>query len=473
MTRPFPALRQALVVLALFTVAQALYNTTIPLSGDEAYYWVWSRHLQAGYYDHPPVIALAIRLTTALFGNGLFGIRMAAALCMAGAVIYVLATARAVFGERVVAPTLVLALLLPMTEMGFTLATPDAPLTLFWAAGVYHGMRAACAPDGERRWADIVLAGIASGLAMASKYTGLLLPVSVLLFLILRRRDLLLTIRPWVAVVVAIAVFSPVLWWNAQHGFKSFAFQYAHGSDAGFRIHWRLFAQFIGGQFAVLSPVVLILLVARLVRWREWWGDDRRLFLATLVAAPLALFLYKGLFVKIQLNWATPAYIAAIPLVADFIVSKRLWRTAAFGAVLAIAMIVAIKWPLALDLEGRLNIQSRLFGSHQAAAAVARARRPGDALFADNQTRAALLTYLLPGHPRVYIPTDAPYSQYTMWDAGTDFRAMHGLYLSKYDQMGDLKKVFGRVVLLKQVVARAPGFRTERYFLYRVGPAGG
>ena len=308
-----------------------------------------------------------------------------------------------------------------------------------------------------------------AGLAMASKYTGVLIPVSALAFVLIRRRDLLRSPRLWSAVGLAALVFSPVLWWNVAHGFESFAFQYRHGTGAQFTVLWKEFGRFIGGQAVAASPGVLVLLIMALRRRRDWWADDKRLYLVTLFALPLALFVYKALFAKIQLNWAAPVYLTAIPMVAGYVDQKRLFKIGGAAIAVAAVMAVALKWPLLLGLSGNLNIQNRLFGGDQAAAALMEVRQPGDAIFADHLTRAALMQFYLPDHPRVSIPTESRYSEYTRWDMGMDWRSLHGLYLSKDDHLTELKAVFGTAELAQVVVASRPGFRQEKFYIYRVG----
>lgn len=455
------------LVLAVAAGLHAVFNVTLPLSGDEAYYWVWSHyHLQAGYHDHPPAIAVLMAAFTGLLGDTVFAVRLVAVACMAGALWFIARTAHDLEGERVATLALLLGLVLPAATMGFTLATPDSPLVLFWAAGVYFGRRAVAGP-GE--WADFLAAGLCAGLAMASKYTGVLLPAAVVAFVLLRRRDLLASGRLWAAGVVALLAFLPVLVWNWQHGFESFAFQYKHGTAATFAVHWGGFFEFLGGQFLILSPVPLVLLGLHLAGARTWWRDNARLFLAVCFAVPFAVFVYKGLFAKIQLNWVIPAYISAIPLVADVVLARRLVRTAAVGAGLSALLSAVLMWPLAFGLSARYNPQNRLFGPEVAAQAVEALRRPGDSIFADHLQRASLLSFLLSGHPPASIPTPSRFSEYTRWDQDRDFASMHGLYLATDYKDAELRQVFPKFELVEQVTARRQGFREERYFIYRVG----
>ena len=464
----FPALSigQSVIVLILVCWLQVRFNATLPLSGDEAYYWVWAKTLQMGYHDHPPGIAVLMAATTALFGDTVTAVRLVAVLCMAGAVFTVSLTARDLFGARTATLALLLALLLPVMAAGFTVATPDSPLVLFWAAGVFHGRRAVA---GEGRWRDFLLAGLCVGLALASKYTALLLPAAIAAFVLLRRRDLLKSPRTWAAVLMAVVVFSPVVWWNLTHGFESFAFQYQHGAAKQNLPQLGWLAEFVGGQFLILSPLLLVLLGLCVARWREWWEDDSRTYLMLCFLLPLLVFLEKALFAKMQMNWAAPIYLSAVPLLADFIVTRGLKRTAIAAAIMALALGAAFRWPLAFGLTDKLNPQNRLHGPDVAVAAVGALRQPDDALFADHLQRASLLRFLLPDHPRVAIPVGSRFSEYTRWDAGLDFHAMHGLYLGESERLDELRQVFSAAELVQEVVASKRGFRTERYFIYRGG----
>ena len=460
------SVQRLLIALAAVTALLARYNATLPLSGDEAYYWVWSHLLQAGYHDHPPAIAVLVKLTTSLLGDTIFAVRLVAALAMSGALIFIWRMTRQVYDEQTARWAVGIAFLLPMTQMGYVLATPDAPLVLFWAGGAAFGLQAVTGPG---RWRDFLLAGVFSGLAMTSKYTGVLLPFAVFVFVLLRRRDLLRSPRLWGAVAVAAVVFSPVLWWNYDHGFESFAFQYQHGSGKQSAVLWPEFGEFLAGQLAVLSPVLCGLLIWVLCRPVHWRQNDRRFYLAVLFLVPMALFLYKALFTKIQLNWSAPAYLTAIPLLAGWVVEKRLIRTAGAGLALAVLMAVVLRWPSQIGLPPKMNIHNRLFGGEQAAAAVMDARQPGDTLFSDHLTRAALLQFYVPDHARVMIPTETRFSEYTRWDQGTDWSRLHGVYLSKDEHLDELTRLFGRAELLQVFVAFKPGFRDEKYYIYRVG----
>ena len=467
MRLPPPSANRLFALLAVTVLLQCLYNATLPLSGDEAYYWVWSHHLQTGYHDHPPMIALLIAACTR-YGGGdtVVAIRLAGALCIAVTIFLQARLTATLGGDKAGWLSFLICMFLPAFQMGFTLATPDDPLALFWTMGLCFAVPALTGPG---KWRHFIGMGVACGLAMASKYTGVLLPLALTLFIALRDPRQLLAPKLWGAGLAALLVFSPVLWWNVQHGFESFLFQYHHGSGEEGGFQGKHFLEFLGGQFLVLSPVLLLLLIWRAALWRSWWKDERQALLMLCFLVPMAFFIEKGLFAKIQLNWALPAFLSALPLLAVYLAEfPRRWLIPV-ALVPALALSIAIKVPEKVGLTGKYNPQNRLYGPDSAIKELGTLRQPGDAIFADHLQRASLLSFLLPDHPRVYIPTESRFSEYSRWDEGTDWSALHGLYLSKEDRTADLSKIFGKVEMLEKQRSFRIGGRAEEYYIFRVG----
>jgi len=466
MRLPPPSANRLFALIAVTVLLQCLYNSGLPLSGDEAYYWVWSHHLQAGYHDHPPMIALLIAATTG-YGGGdtVVAVRLAGALCMAITIFLQARLAATLGGDKAGWLSFLICMLLPAFQMGFTLTTPDDPLVLFWTAGLCFAVPALTGPG---KWSQFIGMGVCCGLAMLSKYTGLLLPVALTLFVAIRNPKQLLSPKLWAAGAAALIVFSPVLWWNAQNGWESFFFQYHHGSgeEGGFK--GKYFLEFLGGQFLALSPVLLGLLIWRAARFRAWWADERQALLMLCFLVPMALFIEKAMFAKIQLNWALPAYLSVLPVLAVFFAEfPRRWLILV-ALVPALALSVAIKVPEKVGLTGKYNPQNRLYGPENAIKELGRLREPGDAIFADHLQRASLLSFDLPDHPRVYIPTESRFSEYTRWDEGTDWSQLHGLYLSKEDRSFDLGKIFNKVDMIEKQRSFRVGGRAEEYYIFRV-----
>ena len=123
--------------------------------------------------------------------------------------------------------------------------TPDGPLLSGWAACLYFMVRALDEEDG--RW--LLAAGLATGLAALGKYTAFLLVPQLGLALLLDRRGrkLIASPWPWLGLLLAGLVFSPVLLWNADRHFVSFLFQ-SEGRTSSFALNPVLVGRFIGLQ---------------------------------------------------------------------------------------------------------------------------------------------------------------------------------------------------------------------------------
>src|SRR6478609_4657666 len=122
------ALNTALAILALVAL-RLIAAAFTPITFDEAYYWMWSKHLAGGYYDHPPMVAVVIRLGTLIAGDTELGVRLVSILVALPMSWAIYRTAAILFGSRRVAASA--ALLLNVTLMaavGTLIVTPDAPL---------------------------------------------------------------------------------------------------------------------------------------------------------------------------------------------------------------------------------------------------------------------------------------------------------------------------------------------------------
>jgi 4-amino-4-deoxy-L-arabinose transferase-like glycosyltransferase len=166
--------RAALLVTAAASLVRLAFAALLPLFPDETYYWDWSRHLAGGYFDHPPMIAVLIRGDTALAallgaGPSPFAVRLLPVLAGSGASLAAVGVARRIAGDAAALTAAIVFALMPLAATGLVLATPDAPLLAFSAAGLYLVVRALQSEPRSREslgwWS---LAGVALGLAFDS-----------------------------------------------------------------------------------------------------------------------------------------------------------------------------------------------------------------------------------------------------------------------------------------------------------------
>ncbi|MGO9992736.1 MAG: glycosyltransferase family 39 protein [Steroidobacteraceae bacterium] len=286
-----------------------IYSAQVELIPEEAYYWNYSRHLDIGYLDHPPLVAWLIRFGTTLFGNTEFGVRFGALCCGAAAAFFVFRLTRNLFGE----PSALLALgmlqVLPFFFLSGMLMTPDAPLTAAWAASLYFLERALIGGR-SRAW---LWAGLAVGIGLISKYTIGLLGMAALAFMLLDppARRWLRRWEPYAALLITAAVFAPVIIWNAMHHWASFAFQTSRrlAEPPRFSLH-----KLIGSALVLLTPTGLLAAGAAVIGITPRTRASR--FLQIAVMGPMAVFALFSLRHEVKLDWTGAPWTAALPLMA-------------------------------------------------------------------------------------------------------------------------------------------------------------
>ncbi|QFR34907.1 dolichyl-phosphate beta-D-mannosyltransferase [Ancylobacter sp. TS-1] len=330
-----PALRwrvAAIGVVFYVAVLRLLFLGLIDLMPQEAYYWNYAQHLDIGYLDHPPLVAWLIWAGTSLFGHNEFGVRIAAWLCWWATAFFSFRLADNMFGRSAAFVSLLLVAVLPFYFGIGLVMTPDAALTASWAGALYFLERALL---GRRRWAWWGV-GACMGLGMLSKYTIALLGPAALLFILVDRpsRDWLRRPEPYLAAVLALVIFSPVLIWNLENGLASFVFQSARRMEALSRFS---LPALIGGMAALLTPPGLIAALAavwerlRLAFARSTDADTKRLsfFVAIFTLTPLSVFVAFSLKHTVELNWTGPLWLAVLPAMSATILTAA-GRASAF-----------------------------------------------------------------------------------------------------------------------------------------------
>lgn len=433
------ARRLAWTAIGVGFLIRAAITALSPLLPDEAYYWEWSRHLAAGYFDHPPAVAWLIAAGTAVAGNTPLGVRLGTLVAGTGALACIVAIARRLAGGIAALWAALFLLAMPLATIGLAIATTDAPALLAIAAALLCIVSALEHPPGSAtatRW--WLLAGAALGVGLLAKLTvgvvGAAIALALLIHPSLRRQ--LRTSPPWLAVLLALLVATPALAWNANHDWISLRFQLSHGLGAP---HHGTVAgrelSLLGSEAGLVSPGILLCCLA--AAWFALrrkgsedkgvsdWSRDARFLLAVVGLAVLAFFAWSAVRRPVEANWPAPAFVALIPLAAaSSALTLRRWRAPAaiLGGALVIVALAQLAAPV-LPIPASRDPVARAYGWDALATAASAARDaagrdPGRHawLAADRYQDAAEIAFLAAGHPRVFaLNLGGRRNQYDLW----------------------------------------------------------
>lgn len=342
--------RVAAIGLASYAILlRLLFLGLVDLTPQESYYWNYAQHLDIGYLDHPPLVAWLIHVGTGVFGDDEFGVRIFAWLGWFVTALFSFGLANRLFGKSAAFVSLLLVAALPFYFATGILMTPDAPLTACWAGTLYFFERALYGARRQAWWG----VGICIGLGLISKYTIALLVPAVLLFMLLDRKSAVWLRRPepYLAALLALVLFSPVVIWNLDNGLASFAFQSTQRMEAPYRFS---LPTLVATATLLITPTGLIAALA--VLWKGGKnaltpaarvpGSDNWRFIASFTLVPLSVLVAFSLFHAVKLNWTGPLWLAVLPGISAGILAatdRSFWQTAlrrSWAPTIAICLVI-------------------------------------------------------------------------------------------------------------------------------------
>ena len=328
-------MRRNLILLILITTALRLgFGAAIGLGVDESYMVSAGRMLSLGYFDHPPASWWLSWGSTHLFGSEAPIVARLPFILLFALTTWLMAR----LGEALSSPsagfwaalTLNLSPVFGITSGGWVL--PDGPLDCALTGAALCLVRAlpATGRTAARYWCG---AGICAGLALFSKYSAILTIAGAFLFLASNRehRVWLRRWQPYAAGAIALAIFSPVVIWNIDHDWASFAFQGARAG--GLRFHpLAPFMTLLGEALFVLPWFWCRMIVSGTRAFRSGWREQ---LLACLAAPPIVIFALISAWSsqRVLFHWAAPGYLMLFPFLGRFVATH--WHQRAVRATIA------------------------------------------------------------------------------------------------------------------------------------------
>lgn len=310
-----------LAIVGYLLLLRLSYSGPFELLHEEGYYWCYAQHLDIGYLDHPPMVGWLIWFFTALGGHTEFVMRGASLLCWVVTAFYVYRLSFAIGGKTTACRALLLVALLPVYFALGLVILPDTPLIACWAGALFYLYRALI-EEQKQAWLGV---GTCMGLGLLSKYTMVLLGGATMISIVAdpRFRKWITHPAPYLAAGLAMVIFTPVIIWNAQHGWASFYMQSVARATGAFNFGLQ---DLVGSALILLTPTGLLCIVAMVVA-RKRIADQvfepkiRKTFglFIYLTALPVAVFFFFSFFKLSKLNWTAPIWLGTLPLMAMFI----------------------------------------------------------------------------------------------------------------------------------------------------------
>jgi len=370
-----------IILISVMTLARliAVIFNPITLHADETQYWIWSQNFDWGYYSKPPMIAWLIGLSTSIFGDGDFAVRLPAPLLHAGTASFIFLISRRLWDEKLGFFACLAYLTLPAIWLSSAIMSTDALLLCAWSGGLWALLRLR---DGED-WPSAIGLGLAIGLGFLSKYAMIyfLLGTGLAMVFDPATRLALLTRNGLIAATLASLLIAPNIMWNAAHDFATVSHTAANANWGGALFHPDEMAEFVFGQFGVFGPAFfIILLICMVLIFRQFKTiSANSLFLLGFSLPPLVFVTLQAFISRAHANWAVAAYIAGLLLVVSFLMRGPAWRrlvlygSIALHSIIIVGLMIIITSAPMVEAIGASNSTKRIRAWHETAAAITEA----------------------------------------------------------------------------------------------------
>lgn len=324
--------------------------SALQISGDEAYYWNCSRHLDWAYFDQPGLMIWPIALFRTILGDTPLAVRAPAIIASFMIAVMMLGLIRRLGGgyrQATIAYNLLH--LMPAFFLGSFYESTDIGLAAAYIGATWAAVAVA---QGDRRgWWGF---GLAMGLGFLAKFSiVIVLPVILVALGTKEARRDLVTSTPWLAAIMSLGFSAPVWIWAALHDGDNLFFQTAERIK-GNELTWKYLAEFVGANVALATPFLAIAIVVALVKFSNRGRIDRWVVMIA-TAMPFLFFGLVSLRSRVGAHWGGPGLLmGAVVLSLVVFKGRRLLITcgAVFGLGLSLTVIGIVFAP-----DSAMNLQ--------------------------------------------------------------------------------------------------------------------
>jgi len=413
--------KRYLLLVGVLTLIRAIGSALLPLSGDEAYYWDCSRHLDWSYFDQPPLVIWAMIPFRALLGETALAVRAPAILASLLLALFLIPLVRRLGGSyRETMWAYILLQIMPIYFLASSYASTDVAMVTAYVGATWAAVAIA---QGERRaWWGF---GIACGVGFLAKFPVVI--VAAALIPALRQKEVRTDLRtptPWLAALTSLLLTLPIWVWGSQHKWDNILFQFT-GRHSGLGESGRGFSNFldlVGSEWDLLQgPKHLLEFIAANMGFATpflfvailmalWYSRGRREVgwsvyrVATLT--PLVFWGLLSLKQRVGAHWGAPALALGVVAVAMIEIPGRKWMTiaaAVFCLGICLPALFLVTQPdilLSIPAIGKRPDDrianspiSYLFGGDEVVEEVRKRLRPGELVASDSYTITHLVGF--------------------------------------------------------------------------------
>jgi 4-amino-4-deoxy-L-arabinose transferase-like glycosyltransferase len=407
----------------------AVHASAIDFVTDEAQYWTWSRDLAFGYFSKPPLIAWIIRATGDICGQSEACIRSASPVLYTLASLVIYATGRALYDTRIGFWSAIVFDTVPGTSYSSQLITTDVPLILMWTIMLYFWVMLVK----RKSMGFAILLGVAIGIGLLAKQAMIYAVLCAGCHAAVSRdaREALKGGRGIVAILIALALFSPNIVWNAQNNFPTAKHTGANISWQYPYVHPISLLAYVIAQFGVFGPILLVVLLR--AGYREIWEprDPNKILLLSFSLPVLALLFMQALLSRANGNWSATAYPAATIFVTAVMLelNRRVLFAISLGLHLVVAVMIAAapafarNWPIFEQLkflnqtlgwnDVASEVRTKLAEDHYGALVVHTRDMAAEMLYYLRDSDIPLYVWTLGGSPHNHYEMTRPFTSNT------------------------------------------------------------
>ncbi len=303
-----------LLFYGLWLLLGLIQSGLTELQDDEAYYWVYSRFLEWGYFDHPPMIAVLVKMGYAIFPNEL-GVRLFPLLLN----IFSLVIIEKLIDKKNPFLFYGIALSIAVLQISGFVAVPDIPLIFFTALFFWCYKKFI----GNFSLLNTFLLGLSVALLLYSKYHAVL----IVFFVLLSNFKLFTKYQTYLAGIIALSLFAPHLWWQYQHDWVSFRYHLFESNVNAYKPSYT--SEYIIGQLLLPGPIAGIILLPAAFLYKPQKGATNyqtERALKFTMAGIYIFFLLSSFRGRVEGNWTSPALVPLIILSHQFLKEKIKWQ---------------------------------------------------------------------------------------------------------------------------------------------------